>query len=88
MKLQKKYWSTNHKFGINVPILSKIAYKINNETGTDFWRNYISKKMLKVNVIYIEKEETTDQIWSGGETGYIDFQEITCHPIFDANMDF
>ena len=35
-KIQKKYWRTNHKFGLQIPHLVKREYKIDDETGTDF----------------------------------------------------
>ena len=51
-KIQKKYWRTTHKFGLEVSHLVKRAYEIDAETGTDFWRKAISKEMLKVKVSY------------------------------------
>ena len=49
-KLQKMYWRTTHKFVLEVPHSVKHAYEIDADTGTDFWRKAISKKMLKVKV--------------------------------------
>ena len=42
-KLQKKYWLTTQKFGNEIPTSVKQAYKIDDKTGTDFWRKSISK---------------------------------------------
>ena len=38
-KLQKKYWQTTHKFGIEIQNTIKRSYEIDEGTGTDFWRN-------------------------------------------------
>ena len=54
-KLEKKYWRTTHKFGLEVPHSVKRAYKIDAETGIDLWRKAISKKMLKVKIAYKKK---------------------------------
>ena len=37
---------------------------------------------------YIEKEEIHEQIRSGEAKGYIRFQEVTCHLIFDVKIKF
>ena len=87
-KLQKKYWRTTHKFGIEVPNTIKRAYEIDEETGTDFWRKATAKEMLKVKVAYEENEATPEQVRSGEAKGFIGFQEITCHLIFDVKIDF
>ena len=44
--------------------------------------------MLKVKVYYVQKEDTPEKIRSGEVKLYIGFQEVTCHLIFDVNMDF
>ncbi len=87
-KMQKKYWRTSHKFGIEVPTTLRRAYEIDEDTGTDFWQKATAKEMTKVKVAYEEKEETPEQVRSGEATGYIGYQEITCHLVFDVKMDF
>ena len=47
----------------------KRAYNIDDKTGTEFWRNSVAKEILKVNMAYIEKEDTTKQIPSGEAKG-------------------
>ena len=44
--------------------------------------------MLKVKIAYIENKATPEQVQSGEAPGFVGFQEITCHLIFDAKMDF
>ena len=39
----------------------KQAYNIDDGTGTNFWRKLIDKKILKVKVYYVEKEETPEK---------------------------
>ena len=41
---------------------------------------------MKVN--YVEKEDTPEQIRIEKEKVYVGFQEVTCHLIFDVNMEF
>ena len=57
-KLQRKYWCTTHKFGIEVPTSVKLAYEIDDEKGNYICRKSIAKEILKVKVSYREKEET------------------------------
>ena len=87
-KMQKKYWRTSHKFGIEVPTTLRRAYEIDEDTGTDFWQKATAKEMTKVRVAYEEKEGTPEQVRSGEATGYIGYQEITCHLVFDVKIDF
>ena len=63
-----------HKLGIEVLELVNLAYEVDYKIGTDFGRKSISKEILKVNVFYIEKDKTPDQICSGEANGYIGFQ--------------
>ena len=37
----KKYWSTTHNIGIEVPKTVEDALDINRKTGTDFWKKAI-----------------------------------------------
>ena len=37
---------------------------------------------------YVENEDIPDQIRSGEVKGYIGFQEVTCHLIFDMKCIF
>lgn len=88
-KLQKKYWRTTHKFGIEVPTTIKRALEIDEITGTDFWMKAIKKDMDKAQVAYNADESCTpEQVRAGEVPGYIGFQEIKCHIIFDVKMDF
>ena len=78
-KLQKKYWRTTHKFGIEVLCTVKRAYEIDEETGNEFFRKAIAKETLKIKVAYEENEATPEQIRSGEEKGFVGYQEIICH---------
>ena len=82
------YCRTTQKFGLEVPHSVKLAYEIDAEIGTYFWRKAISKEMLKVKVAYEENEATPEEIRSGEVSGFVGFQEITCHLIFDVKMEF
>ena len=57
--------------------------------GTDFWRKAINKEMSKVKVAWkADKMFIPEQVRSQNTNACIGFQEIGCHLIFDAKMDF
>ena len=66
----------------------KRAYRIDDETGTELWKNSIAKEILKVDVAYLKKEETPEKIRIGEANGYTRFQEFTCNIIVDVKMKF
>jgi hypothetical protein len=43
-----KYWKRTHKFGIRLPHSVEEALKLDEESGTDFWRKAIEKEMKNV----------------------------------------
>ena len=87
-KLQDKYWRATHKFGVEVTSYVKRAYKIDNETGTDFWRESIAKEIVRVKVAYVENRDMPDGIRGEEAKVCIGFQEVTHHLIIDVRMDF
>ena len=88
-KMKSRYWKTTHKFGIRVPKTVEEALAIDEETGTNFWRNAMGKEMGKVKVAWKPKEHVTpEQVRAGKVADMIGFQEIKCHVIFDVKMDF
>ena len=88
-KVKSRYWKTTHKFGIRVPKSVEEALAIDEETGTNFWRNAMGKEMGKVKVAWKPREDITpEQARAGKVADMIGFQEIKCHVIFDVKMDF
>jgi hypothetical protein len=85
-KLKSRYWKTTHKFGIRVPKSADEAYKIDLETGTDFWAKAISKEMAKVRVAFNRWDGGTLEDARNGKL-LVGFQEIGCHIVFDIKMD-
>ena len=65
-KIKVKYWITSHKFGIQVHKTVDEAYKIDHQTGTNFWGKAIKKDVANVcvtfEVLYVV---TTDQMRYG-----------------------
>uniref|UniRef100_A0A7S1YG99 Uncharacterized protein n=1 Tax=Grammatophora oceanica TaxID=210454 RepID=A0A7S1YG99_9STRA len=51
-KLKGKYWRTTHKYGVRIPHSVDEALRIDEETGTDFWRKAINKEMSKAKVAW------------------------------------
>ena len=76
-----------HNFEIKVPTSVKRVCNIDNKTGTNFWRKLITKEIMKVKVSYVENEGTPEKIQSGEAQGYVGFQEVMCHLIFEMKTD-
>ena len=88
-KMKSRYWKTTHKFGVRVPKTVEEALAIDEETGTNFWRNAMGKEMGKVKVAWKTRNDVTpEQVRTGKVADMIGFQEIKCHVIFDVKMDF
>jgi hypothetical protein len=86
-KVKNKYWRTAHKFGIRLPKTAEEALRIDEETGTDFWRKAIEKELRKVKVAWEARDDLDiEQVRRGRQL--IGFTEIACHMIFDVKMDF
>ena len=47
-KVKSKYWKRTHKYGIRLPHSVEKALRIDEETGTGFWRMAIEKEMKNV----------------------------------------
>jgi hypothetical protein len=47
-KVKSRYWKTTPKFGIHLPRSVQEALQIDEETGTDLWRQAIKKEMKNV----------------------------------------
>ena len=88
-KLKSCYWRTTHKFGIKLLHSVKEALRIDEETGTYFWRRAINKEMAKVKVAWkVHEGHTPEQVRNGEAPELRSFQEIRCHCVFDVKMDF
>ena len=86
-KMKSKYWRTTHKFGVRLPKDAAEALRIDEETGTDFWRKALEKELRKVRVAWEVRDDLDiHKVRSGKEL--IGYTEITCHMVFDVKMDF
>ncbi len=47
-KVKSKYWSTSHKYGLELPKSVAQALEIDKRTGTDFWKKAIEKEIRNV----------------------------------------
>ena len=85
-KVKKKYWKTTHKYGIKLPHSVEEALKIDELTGTDFWRKAIDKELKVVKVAWEARDDLdTNEVRAGRQL--IGYTEITCHMVFDIKMD-
>ena len=86
-KVKKKYWRTDSKFGIKLPHSVEEALRIDEETGTDFWRKAIDKELRKAKVAWEAREDLDKEEVRAGRQ-LIGYTEIKCHMAFDVKMDF
>ena len=82
-KVKSQYWRTTHKFGIKVPKSVEEAYRIDRETGTDFWERAIQKEMARIK----EAMKLFDGTLDDAKTHLVGYQMIRCHMIFDVKME-
>ena len=88
-KFKKKYWKTNHKFGIRVPKSVAQPLQIYKENLNDLCEKSIREKMSKVSMAYVAIDNfTPEQVVSKQYPSLITFQEIKCHMIFDIKIYF
>ena len=77
-KVKARYWAKTHKFGIELPKSVEEALRIDDRTGTDFWRKAIELEMKNVQPAF----EFID-----GDVVPKFYKKIDCHMIFDVKMD-
>ena len=77
-KVKARYWSRSHKFGIEMPKSVEEALRIDERTGTDFWRRAIEKEMAAVMPAFQFNDDNTIPAFH---------KHIDCHMIFDIKMD-
>ncbi|KAI2502898.1 Reverse transcriptase (RNA-dependent DNA polymerase) [Fragilaria crotonensis] len=77
-KVKARYWAKTHKFGIELPKTVAEALKIDERTGTDFWRKAIEQEMKNVMPAF--------EFIDGDEAPKF-YKKIDCHMIFDVKMD-
>ena len=75
-KVNTRYLSRTHKFGVRIPKSVKEAYEIDKETGTTFWGDAIQLEAKNVDVAFHELEE--------GEQVPVGYQFVKCHMVFDV----
>ena len=86
-KLKSKYWHTTHKFGIRLPKDAREALQIDEDTGTDFWKQAIEKELRQVKVAWEARDDLDiEQVRSGKQL--IGYTEIGCHMVFNVKIDF
>lgn len=76
-KVKSRYWKKTHKYGIELPKTVERALKIDDETGTDFWRRAIEKEMK--NVMPAFEFRDNDKIPDF-------YKKIDCHMVFDVKI--
>jgi hypothetical protein len=73
-KVKTRYWKRTHKFGIELPKSVAEALKVDEVTGTTFWRDAIDKEMRNVTCAFEFRDD------NAVPEGYT---HIDCHMIFD-----
>ncbi|KAI2493498.1 Reverse transcriptase (RNA-dependent DNA polymerase) [Fragilaria crotonensis] len=77
-KVKARYWAKTHKFGIELPKTVAEALKIDERTGTDFWRKAIELEMKNVMPAFEFIDDDAVPKF---------YKKIDCHMIFDVKMD-
>ena len=77
-KMQKRYFRTTQKFGIEVPKTVARALEIDKENGNTFWQDAIKKEMGTVMKAF--------DILPDGAVAPPGFGKIKCHLVFDVKM--
>ena len=54
-KVKKKYWRTNHKYGLRLPNHLKESVHIDQENGNTYWKGAIDKEMKKSKISYKQR---------------------------------
>ena len=73
-KVKSKYWKHTHKYGIRLPYSVEEVLRIDEETGTGFWRMAIEKEMKNVMPAFEFHDDNKMPV------GY---EKIQCHMVFD-----
>ena len=76
-KVKSKYWNHTHKYGIRLPHSVEEALRIDEETGTHFWRMTIEKEMKNV----MPAIEFCDD-----DKMPVGYNEIQSHMVFDVKI--
>ena len=84
-KVKSNYFSTSHKFRIQVPKTLKEAYDIDRQSETDFWTKAIAKEMTNVRILFEKIDGVTLDEMSKWKIkpGY---EHVNVHMIFDIKM--
>ena len=78
-KLQNRYLTKNHKFGIELPKTVDEAHDIDKNNGNKLWTDEIAQDMKNVNIAF--------DITHNGEHVPNSNKQIRFHIIFDAKME-
>jgi len=76
-KVKSRYWSRTHKYGIELPKTVEQALKIDERTGTDFWRRAIEKEMKNVMPAFEFRDDNKVPDF---------YKRIGCHMVFDIKI--
>ena len=88
-KVKKKYWRTTNKYGVRPPKNVMEAMYIYQENGNTYRKYSIDKYTRKDKISYKPIEDCTpEEVQKGKVDDMHGYQEIKCHFVFDAKMDF
>ena len=79
-KVKSKYWSTSHKYGLELPKNVAQALEIDRKTGTDFWLKAIEKEIRNVFPAFEFLESDDAQVPPG-------YTFVDTYFVFDIKMD-
>ena len=78
-KINSKYWTWTHKYGIRIPKTVKEAYKIDQENNNHLWRDALKLEMKGVRAAF--------EIFDGKKEDLPNhYQKINCHVTWDVKL--
>jgi hypothetical protein len=79
-KVKTKYWSTTHKYGLELPKSVSHALAIDKRTGTEFWKIAIEKEIRNVFPAFDFLDDDNSKVPPG-------FTFVETYFVFDIKMD-
>ena len=86
-KVTSKYWSTTHKFGIEMPKSVEHALELDKKNGNTLWYDAIQKEMKNVKIAFREWEGGTIKDIKKNPQLLPGYTFINCRMNFEIKMD-
>lgn len=79
-KVRSKYWSSTHKFGVELPKTIDDCKRLDTKNGNTLWMDAVRKEMKGID------EHKTFEILEAEQPLPVGYQLIKCHLVFDVKL--